>query len=196
MAVLSTDPLARITANSFCGRFDQEALLAGTGVNADIFSEFYGKYHASIGSPLQLYRALSWMKLYPPKRALSLSVGKFGGKGSGYMFARAKEVITRLAGVVQELSVEDYGADWNQLPLRMFPEAKGMIDSVPVYVESRKSTKRLNTKLFSGKYHDTCLKFMVETNLFGVPTRFSGPFAVRLFPRHTRQRRPDQVRLH
>jgi hypothetical protein len=174
------DAAAAARARAFIIGFDAAALLAATGVSADTFVEFYGKYAVACGSPLNFCRTLVYLKMYPTVRAFGWSVKGVGASNGAWYFAGAKRTIRALSRVVRELSVDDLDAPSNHLPGGFFPDARGLIDCVPFYVEGLKSAVR--KLLFSGKYHDTVWKFEVITNLRGFPIAFSGPFDVSQLP--------------
>jgi hypothetical protein len=164
-------------ATAFAAAYNAENFLSTTGLTPAIFAKFYGKYWEGCRTPSRLFRVLTWMKLYPPNRSLSQVVGKPGGHGASRTFTRVKQALSEIASVVNELHYERLTARENRLPRGYLPEANGLIDGVPIYVEAKGSP--YSDALYSGKYHDTCLKFEVITDLRGVPVRITGPFEVR-----------------
>jgi hypothetical protein len=178
MSAPAVDPVEAARALRFAAPIDQENFLSSTGVSAAVFAEFFGKYSAACSTPGQLFRVLALLKLYPVKRSFGQVVGADGGRGSGYTFHRVKEPIRRIAGVVRELSTDRLTDRSNRLPAGLFADARGVVDTVPLYVRAHKS-KTLSKMLCTGKYKDTVLKFEVITDLQGVPVWYAGPFEVR-----------------
>jgi hypothetical protein len=167
--------IAQAKARAYVTQYTEEVFLATTGVSTSVFCEFYGKY-AAVCTPGALRRALIYLKLATPKRAFTSTVGLPQGKDTGRTTSRAKDVIDRLAAVVSEIDITDLESKDNVLPGGQFPNARGIVDSVPWYVEAKSSP--FSTALYSGKSKDTCAKFEVIVDLRGVPVYFRGPFPV------------------